>query len=285
MKENNGWNENLALVWTHMVGPSRPTISELAVYTKYAHILMQAKKRRLKLLILGSTPEFRDWGFEENMEVTVMDCNLDYHNAIARELRHKSILYGGQGAEILLLDKWQNLQAKNEYDIIIGDLAIGNIPPNELDNFLHKVSIALSDDGLFLGKSFFVPRNYKPIHPRELIKHYYEGPVYHPYSALTFDLTIYSLDENYMLSFQKQYHELEILLSEGLISKETMSYFYNVGWNHNMKFGFYVPPVELYEELLTRYMSIYCIEYGIDVYSPNFPLYIVTKNNSTVFKK
>lgn len=282
--ENKGWNNNLALVWTHMVGPSRPTISELSVYTKYAHILMQAKKRRLKLLVLGSTPEFRDWGFEENMEVTVMDCNLDYHNAISREIRHKSILDGSQGAEKLLCEKWQNLHAKNEYDIIIGDLAIGNIPPNELEDFLHKVSVALTDDGLFLGKSFFVPKNYKTLHPRELIKRYYDGPPYHPYSALSFDLTIYSLDENYMLSFQRQYHELEMLFSEGLIKPETMSYFDNVGWNHDMKFEFYVPPVELYEGLLNKYMNIYCVEYGQDIYSPNFPLYITTKKNSTVFK-
>ena len=192
---------------------------------------------------------------------------------------------GSQGAETILLEKWQSLHAESQYDIIIGDLAIGNIPPTELEDFLHRVSIALSDDGLFLGKSFFVPKNYKPIHPRELIKRYYEGPPYHPYSALSFDLTIYSLDDNYMLSFQKQYHELELLYNEGLITSETMSYFDNVGWNHDMKFGFYVPPVELYEELLNRYMSIYSVEYGEDVYSPNFPLYIVTKNNSTIFRR
>ena len=92
MPEKKGWNNNLALVWTHMVGPSRPTVSELYVYTKYAHKLLEAKKRKLKLLVLGSTPEFRDWGFEENMIVTVMDCNPDYHEAIGREIRHKSII-------------------------------------------------------------------------------------------------------------------------------------------------------------------------------------------------
>ena len=50
-----------------------------------------------------------------------------------------------------------------------------------------------------------------------------------------------------------------------------------------MKFEFYVPPVELYEELLNKYMKIYCIEYGQDIYSPNFPLHITTKKDSSVF--
>ena len=64
-----GWNGNLARVWTKMVGPSRPTISELAVYSKYAKLIQNNSNHKLKLLVLGSTPEFRDWGYENNFEI------------------------------------------------------------------------------------------------------------------------------------------------------------------------------------------------------------------------
>lgn len=105
MEEKKGWNGQLARIWTKMVGPSRPTISELAVYTKWAKIVQNSTHRWLKLLVLGSTPEFRDWGYENNFEITVMDCNQDYHEEIFREIRHKCI------QEKFLCAKWQDLSA------------------------------------------------------------------------------------------------------------------------------------------------------------------------------
>ena len=165
----------------------------------------------------------------------------------------------------------------DSYDIIIGDLAIGNIAKDQLENFIKRVSIALRSHGLFLGKSFFVPKDYKKITPTELIAKYYEGPQYHPYSSLVFDLTMYCIDNDNMLDFQLQYQELVTLKRKGLINDETMHYFENVGWNTEMKFKFHVPECKYYEELLNKYLCIKTIEYGLDVYSKNFPLYIATK--------
>lgn len=36
-----GWNGQLAKIWTKTVGPSRPTASELTLYTKWAHIIQK----------------------------------------------------------------------------------------------------------------------------------------------------------------------------------------------------------------------------------------------------
>ncbi|MBR3837767.1 MAG: hypothetical protein IKJ74_06440 [Clostridia bacterium] len=277
-----GWNGELAHIWTKMVGPSRPTVSELAIYTKYAHRLMNFEKRRLRMLVLGSTPEFRDWGYEENFEVWVMDINPDYNNAINRELRHKVIIETSEYKEHYICEYWQNLSYENYFDIIIGDLAIGNIPPEQLEEFIEKIGKALTPNGLFLGKSFFVPKEkIKPI--RDVIKDYYSGAPYHPYSALSFYLTMHSLDKNNLLSFQDQYNLLISLHREGLITSETLKHFKGVGWDSEMKFKFHVPNISDYEKLLNKYLKIHCVEYGEDVYSNNFPLYIVTKQNSKCF--
>ena len=45
------WNCDVALLWTKMVGPIRPTISELYIYTKYVHYLQEKLNRRLDVLI------------------------------------------------------------------------------------------------------------------------------------------------------------------------------------------------------------------------------------------
>lgn len=268
------WNGQLARIWTKMVGPSRPTVSELTIYTKWAQTVQRQLSRRPKLLVLGSTPEFRDWGFENNFEITVMDCNEDYYNEVSREIRHKCI------QENLICQKWQDLSVSNEYDIIIGDLAIGNIPPEDLEQFIKKVSEALTPVGIFLGKSFYHKKGYIPLSPESLIKEYYKGTPWHPYSALVYDLSIYCMDENHLLSFPKQYSILEDLNCKGILKDETFEYFKDVGWNTDMKFSFHIPDLEQYEKLLKKYLHIYAIEYGNDVYSSNFPLHIVGKKDN-----
>lgn len=267
------WNKELAYIWTNMVGPSRPTVSELAIYSKWARIIQEKTDRKLKLLVLGSTPEFRDWGVENDFEITVMDCNLEYYNAVSREIRHKNI------KEQLLCKKWQELEADNEFDIIIGDLVIGNIEPEELEGFISKISKALTVNGLFLGKSFYCRREYKPVPPEKIVLDYYNGTPWHPYSAMVYDLSIYCMENN-LLSFTKQYNILEKLNEKGIMKDETFEYFKDVGWNTNMKFLFHIPYLDEYEKLIEKYLHIYAVEYGNDVYSKNFPLHIVgCKNN------
>lgn len=278
-----GWGKLLAEKWTNMVGPSRPTISELAVYTKYAHLLMNNKGRRLNLLVLGSTPEFRDWGYEENMHVSVIDSNLDYHVAISRELRHKCIVYNN--TEKLYIKRWEDMDFEDEFDIIIGDLAIGNVIPAELPNFIKKVSLALKSDGLFLGKSFFVPDNYSPITPKELVERYNANySQYHPYSCLAFDLTMYCINSNHLLDFNYQYNVLKQTYEDGYLKKETFDYFKDVGWDNDMKFKFHVPSTSYFLSLLDPFLNVYTIEYGNDIYSPNFPLYIINKSKSELWR-
>ncbi len=262
-----------------MVGPSRPTISELAVYTKYAQQLQRSVKRKLKLLVLGSTPEFRDWGFENNFDITVLDCNEDYNKAIFREIRHKCII------EKTIIDRWQNLNSVNEYDIIVGDLVIGNIEPSELNDFLFRISKALTQNGLFLGKSFYRMADYKPKDMEQLVLEYYDGPPWHPYSAFVYDLTLGCLDERNMLSFLKQYEVLLRLHEKGVLRDETFECFQGVGWEKEMKFLFHVPDLAEYEQLVERYMKIYAVEYGSDIYSPHFPLHIICRKDNILLKE
>ena len=86
-----GWNKNLASIWTNNVAPSRPSNAEMCVYTKYLRELQSQCGQRIKMLVLGSTPEFRDWGFEQAIDISVVDKSIEYHKCISREIRHKNI--------------------------------------------------------------------------------------------------------------------------------------------------------------------------------------------------
>ena len=71
-----GWNKNLASIWTNNVAPSRPSNAEMCVYTKYLRELQSQCGQRIKMLVLGSTPEFRDWGFEQAIDISVVDKSI-----------------------------------------------------------------------------------------------------------------------------------------------------------------------------------------------------------------
>lgn len=269
---NDSWNSDLAILWTKMVGPSRPTVSELSIYLKHIRKLQLQRKSRLKMLVLGSTPEFRDLGFEEDMDITVIDKNKTYHEAINREIRHKCLI----GTEKIIYDRWQNIDFDNQFDIIIGDLVIGNIPPTELECFIKKVQKSLTNGGLFLGKSFYWDKSYKVDTPEEMIKKYYKGYPYHPYSAFAYNLTIYVLKEN-LLVFKDMYNILEKLNKECILEDKTFEKFKNIGWDNEMKFSFYVPFKDDFEKLIQKYLKIENIEYANEIYSKYFPLYIIKK--------
>lgn len=272
MSEVKSWNAQLANVWTKMVGPSRPTCSELNIYLKYIRELQLIRKRKLKMLVLGSTPEFRDLGFEESMDVTVIDCNIDYHQKINREIRHKVALE----KEKIQIKKWQEIDDYAEYDIIIGDLITGNIKPIELEEFLKRVADALLPGGFYLGKSFYQLKEYSIKQPKDIVKKYYEHPAYHPYSTMIYDFSILCLEDD-MLYFDKMFKIIRELYTSGVMDDETFEYFKNIGLDNEMKFSFYIPPLETYLDLLSKYMSIETIEYSNEVYAKEFPLVIAKK--------
>lgn len=270
------WDSNVALLWTKMVAPIRPSISELYIYTKETHQLQKKLNRKLNILILGSTPEFRDWAFEENMNVTIVDASHDYHNKISRELRHKCIIE--ESRERVIIQRWEDMDFNAEFDIVIGDLTVGNVEPEKLEPFIKNVQKALRCGGLFLGKNFLVPNGYKIINPQKLIKEYYQTlSYYNPFSFLIFDLALYCIDKNNILDFKVLYNELTKLKKNDLITNETMNFFEGIGWDTEMNFKFHIPKLKDYEKLITKYLNIKNIEYGIDVYSQKFPLYIIEK--------
>lgn len=272
MPKSKSWNSDLATLWTKMVGPSRPTCSELNVYLKYIRELQYSQKRKLKMLVLGSTPEFRDLGFEESMDVTVIDCNVDYHNTINREIHHKTAL----AREHFLNQRWQDLDVPNAYDIIIGDLVIGNLASEELENFIERVSKSLTNGGFYLGKSFFQLDNYSVTSPVKAIEKYNANPAFHPYSSMIYDFSIYSIDEE-LLHFSKMYNIIKKLHSDGLMDDDTFWYFNNIGLDKGMEFTFYIPRFEYYKTLVGKYLTIRSVDYGDDVYSKQFPLLIAQK--------
>lgn len=272
-----GWGGELAEIWTNNVPPSRPSCSELCVYTTFLRKLQKKTTRQLKLLVLGSTPEFRDWGYEENLCVSVVDKSEEYYKHISRELRHKNT------KESVFFSTWEAMQLPESYDIILGDLAIGNIDPRKFDTFLRNIRDSLSDDGIFMGKSFIWTDKETVKSPKQIIDEYSNFIQIHPYTFINHQLGLFCLDKlRFSIDFRRMFLELENLVSHGDMSHELFSYFKNVGWNTEMKFEFFAPSQEFFVSSVNKVLAFNQFVHTEDVYTNVFPIYVINQKTSEV---
>lgn len=267
-----GWGKELATIWTNNVAPSRPSCSEMCVYTRYLRELQKRIQRPVKLLVLGSTPEFRDWGYEENLLINVVDKSGEYYKEVSREIRHKNL------KENVYFSLWEDMKFREEFDVIIGDLSIGNVEQSKFDKFLKCISMALSDDGIFLGKSFLWTEDEPVKSPKQIIDEYVNAKYVHPYTFINHQLGLYCLDKaKFSIDFSQMYQELLNLYNTGYIDDNLFSYFQNVGWNTEMKFEFFAPSQTAFVKQVNKILKFIAFEHTADVYTNVFPIYVIKK--------
>ena len=264
------WDKALSHKWTNMTWPNRPSVGELSIYTDYLR-KYQKKHKNVNCLILGSNVEFRDWAYEENLDVTIMHDNEEYHLATYRELRHKNAPYR------LVLKDWQEINFNNKYDLIVGDELIGNIRKENVENFIKRVAKSLKTGGLFLSKSFYVSKDYKKKTSKQIFEDYYKNASdLNPMAYCAYDFSVSCLDENNYLNFKNIEKFITDSYNKGYINKKTYDYLKSVGLEQ-MNFEFYIPFIEEYERIVTKYFNIIEKTYTNDIGSKNFPIYILEK--------
>lgn len=267
-----GWNKNLASIWTNNVAPSRPSNAEMCVYTKYLRELQSQCGQRIKMLVLGSTPEFRDWGFEQAIDISVVDKSIEYHKCISREIRHKNI------KESVYVQNWEEMTFDKQFDLIIGDLAIGNVDPDLFHVFLQNVNKSLSKNGFFLGKSLIWDENELIKSPTEIIDDYRLQNYIHPYTFINHRLGLYCLDRNTnTLDFSIMFNELKKLYENGYIDQQLFSYLTDVGWSTEMKFKFFAPTQKQFIDCVNQELQFVKFEHTEDCYTNVFPIYVIKK--------
>ena len=264
------WNKEISHKWTNMTWPNRPSISELAIYTKKLREFEKENNREKSCLILGSNVEFRDWAYDENLDVSIMQNNEEYHLATYRELRHKEAPYK------IIYENWHNIKFNNRFDFIVGDQVVSNLGTTNIDEFLKNVGASLKEGGYFLSKTYLKPKNYINKSLEDIFKEYNKVKSLNPISFCMFDLTMLCLDKNNFVDFNKMQHLIENAFKSKLIDEKTYKIFSNIGLS-SMNFKFYVPMKDEYENILRKYFVIERIEYTNDVGADNFPIYILRK--------
>lgn len=267
------WTESIAKIWTNYVPPCRPSRFELDTCGLWLEKLRKIKGTTPRILILGSTTEYRDWAYEERCDVTIIDNSLEYHNAISEERTHKN------WQEKLIIEDWQSISFVEKFDMIVGDLIIGNLLIEEIDPFLRSINKALVREGLFLTKSFFFSQ---PVNDTVLIKEFKEYeerfPYLDPFPILAYSLASNCVNEkSFLLEFEKMFLKVLSIYNEGHISKKTFERFSEFGWQHELKSPFYMVTFERWEQLAKLHFWVEQKVFAPYHWANNFPYYVLRK--------
>ena len=264
------WDKALSHNWTNMTWPNRPSVCELAIYTKYLR-KNQQKNKKTECLILGSNVEFRDWAYEEFLNTTIMHNNEEYHLATYRELRHKNAPYK------LVLKDWQEINFDNQFDLIVGDELIGNVKKENMEDFIKRIAKSLKKGGLFLSKSFYIPKNYKKKKSKEIFDDYYKNANnLNVLAYCAFDFSVSCLDKENYLDFSVLTKFINDAYKNKEITEDTYNFLASIGID-KMNYKFYIPFLEDYEKIVSKYFNILEVAYTDDIGSNHFPIYILEK--------
>jgi len=280
------WNSELAETWHNVKPPLRPSKSEIKVYRKYLREISQnSEYLDCNALILGTTNEFRILFAEEGFNVTIVDISKDYHNEISQmenviNLDNENVIHSNW------LNILENSNIKeNSFDVVIGDLSIGNIKPTDFEKFINQIQRLLKEDGLFLGKTIFSKNEttYKQNEIDELFFNYFKDKELQNsvniYEYSIYQLAIFATNRKNKIIFPNMYnkalqmqnkHNFEYSILEPYLGETT-------SFRDRMKMDFYVYPIKEFLSKTLKYFYIDDIEYGDDYYSSNFPLLILKK--------
>ncbi len=286
------WNEERARAWHKMQPPSKPSKSEINIYKKYFEI--KKNEYNPRVLILGSTVEFRQLAFELGFNVTVVDYSKTYHDIISEDL-------GENKAEILnsetpIYCEWSEMLPNDKleeesFDIIIGDLAVGNVSYKKIDKFFENISKLLKKDGYFLGKSIYTYSDFKT-DKHEIIKKLQElvdNNIVNDsivYAKTMYDLSVFNADivdkkaNTKKINFANLYALINEFVGTDNARKKIFSIYLgeDTNFKDKMPSNFYIYEYSYILDLLNKCnFDIIDIEYGNDYYKDNYPLLILQK--------
>ncbi|TKJ17811.1 hypothetical protein CEE44_04770 [Candidatus Woesearchaeota archaeon B3_Woes] len=174
--------------------PGKPTKQEKKIFYKFIKEALK-KRKKTRALILGATPSIRDELAKFNVEVTLIDINKNMINEMSKLTTHKK-------KEIIVKGNWINTKfPDNHFDIVMGDLVLGNLDAKHQPKFLKEVKRILKQEGYWIHRMFFFPPNWKFESTEQVLKKF--SKMKHNYDRST-ELLVYLVYNTY----NKKTHEV-----------------------------------------------------------------------------
>lgn len=139
---------SIAPFWQYCPSPIRPSSEDIMLYRRF----LEKKDEPKRILLLGSTPELRDLiASTAGARVYVADLSFRMLQDMLRFTRNVRA-----SEETWLKCDWLDIPCPNGFfDVVIGDLALQQLPPGLEMLFLEKIHSLLDDNGVFVGRFQF----------------------------------------------------------------------------------------------------------------------------------
>ncbi|MFA7209205.1 MAG: class I SAM-dependent methyltransferase [Parcubacteria group bacterium] len=134
-------------VWTKIGPPWRPSKKDIGFWEKRIEEL--SKNKKLKVLLLGSTPEIRDMFARHDIPLTLLEANESMYEAMGKMRK----VHSAPSDEKLVIGNWleaDRIFKENRFDIVISDLPHCNIAYKDWPKFFTNIFNVLKPGGQFL---------------------------------------------------------------------------------------------------------------------------------------
>lgn len=167
-KMQQSWVE-IAEKWKAYNYPAKPSPMEIRFFEKELKKIID-KKRNIRALILGATPEFRDLLAKYKLEVCLIDNNEASVKAMTSLMKRRN------KKEKVVIGDWLKMPFKKDsFDLVLSDSAQDNIKFKDFNRFFNNVYRILKPKGYWFFGAVNVEKN-QSISFKEYIKKYKENP-------------------------------------------------------------------------------------------------------------
>ncbi|MBT4540828.1 hypothetical protein HOC35_04915 [Candidatus Woesearchaeota archaeon] len=279
MEENKGdWNDEFVHHWKYYRGHARASPSDLEFIKKKVLEKIEkynGDKSKVKFLVLGSTPEYRNLCGELGITCYCFDFkkyNFDY---LAEEVKNKP-------KEIFTQGNWlESIPAElanEKFDIILGDCIPNIIMPEDFQKLFENVFKLLKQDGFFMPRTYIKEKNEKLTSEEAIKKYREEGSKKPVYTWVGRELYVSSYKEGKDRIILKEIWDEIIRLHENnLLTKDEVDELNQMSYkNRNLFFS--MPIREEFDESIKKVFDIKEIFFATEPYSKKlYPLHVCIK--------
>ncbi len=264
MAEKYRWDSAAANVWKYAQAPSRPHKSDINFIEK--SLKNMDKGGNLKVLILGSTPEFREICIKNNLAPAIVDYSR-------LNFEHLKIHMGIKGKEFLINQDWRTMGISEKFDLILGDLSLNMVNFREQGTIMGKLSKLLLPGGLIAHRTWIYKKSkYKNL--RELVKNHRNRKNISIYQSLLMELIHFWYDKkNRCIRYGNTREEWKAAFEKGWITKKEFGSYFRVYGYFNLPT--YLTTKRLFEKMIQKHFTIKNIFFGRYFNSRYSPIYVL----------
>lgn len=204
--------------WKKTSYPARPCKKELTEVEKIV-------KKHKKILILGSTPEFRDLGQKYNLDVSLCDVNKTMVNEMSKIMKEKIKM------EKVRIRNWLTMDFRdNIFDMILAEQSINIVQIKDFEKFFAETKRVLANNGEFvLCASVFPSKQDFNMSLDQLMKEFnqYGRNINYLWDLLAHTKHVYNNKKRFM-SMKKTLELAKMLCSKKYITKIEFNKFYSL---------------------------------------------------------